>query len=79
MVGHIEKRNIVDTGDGIKNFKRGYQSNTFIFTSTVLPEKSSAIRWHEGFGFFDIEQKAILRKRGILHQSTGKFPFTDSS
>ncbi|WP_174888908.1 C80 family cysteine peptidase [Candidatus Williamhamiltonella defendens] len=34
VTGHPEKSNVFDIGDGVKNFKGGHQSDTFIFNGT---------------------------------------------
>ncbi|ASV34251.1 calcium-binding protein [Candidatus Hamiltonella defensa] len=80
VVGHSEKRNIFDTGDGIKNFKGGNQSDTFIFTGTVLPEKPSVLDGVKGLDFLIANKKPSQENGGYyINLQENFFSFTDSS
>ncbi|CED78268.1 Putative RTX-family protein 3 [Candidatus Hamiltonella defensa (Bemisia tabaci)] len=48
VVGHREKRNMFDIGDGVKNFKGGNQADMFIFNGTSTPAQPSVFDGMKG-------------------------------
>ncbi|WP_254591772.1 C80 family cysteine peptidase [Candidatus Williamhamiltonella defendens] len=80
VVGHSQKRNIFDIGDGIKNFKGGNESDTFIFTGTIVPDKPSVLDGVKGFDFLIANTKPSQAQGGYyIHLKEEYFAFTDSS
>ncbi|BGI52011.1 MAG: hypothetical protein HamCj_03640 [Candidatus Hamiltonella defensa (Ceratovacuna japonica)] len=76
VVGHPEKRNIFDIGDGVKNFKGGNQADMFIFNGTSAPAQPSVFDGMKGVNSL-VANKKPSQGGYRVNLEEGTFSFAD--